>query len=34
MMTDPEVLEYPENTLINLWPERNPMILDRMMMNV
>ncbi len=34
MMTGQEVSEDPENELINPWPERNPMVLDRMMMNV
>ncbi len=34
MMTGPEALEDPENEPINPWPERNPMALDRMMMNV
>ncbi len=34
MMIGLEVLEDPENEPINLWPERNPMALDRMMMNV
>ncbi len=34
MMTGPEVSEDPENKSINTWPERNPMALDRMMMNV
>ncbi len=34
MMTGPEVLEDPENESINPWPERNPMALDRMMMNM
>ncbi len=33
-MTDLEVLEDPEREPINLWPERNPMALDRMMLNV
>ncbi len=34
MMTGPEVSEDSENEPINLWPERNPITLDRMMMNV
>ncbi len=34
MMTSPEVLEDPENEPINFQPERNPMALDRMMMNM
>ncbi len=34
MMTGPEVSEDPENKPINPWPERNPMALDRMIMNV
>ncbi len=34
MMTGLEVLEDLENEPINPWPERNPMALDRMMMNV
>ncbi len=33
-MTGPEVSEYPKNKPINLYPERNPMTLDRMIMNV
>ncbi len=34
MMTGPEVLEDPKNEWINFWPKRNPMALDRRMMNV
>ena len=34
MMTGPEFSEDPENEQINPWPERNPMTLDKMMMNV
>ncbi len=34
MMIGPEVSEDPENKPINLWPERKPMALDRIMMNV
>ncbi len=34
MMTGPKVSEDLENEPINPWPERNPMALDRMMMNV
>ncbi len=34
IITGPEVLEDPKNEPINLWPERNPMALDTMMMNV
>ena len=34
MMTGPELSKDPENKQINLWPERNPMALDKMMINV
>ncbi len=34
MITGREVSEDPENEPINPWPERNPMALDTMMMNV
>lgn len=34
MMTGPDASEDSENKLINPWPERNIMPLDRMMMNV
>lgn len=34
MMTGPEFSEDPKNEQINPWPERNPMALDKMMMNV
>ncbi len=34
IMTGPEVSEDPENKPINPWPERNPMTLNRMMMNL
>ncbi len=34
MMTGPEVLEDPKNEPINLWPKRNPIALDRMIMNM
>ncbi len=34
MMTSPEILEDPKNEPINPWPERNPMALDRIMMNI
>ncbi len=34
MMTGPEFSEDPENEQINSWPERNPMSLDKMMINV
>ncbi len=34
ILIGPEVLEDPKNESINLWPERNPMALDRMMINI
>ena len=34
MMTGPEFSEDPENEQINPLPERNPMPLDKMMMNM
>ena len=34
MITGPEISEDPENEQINLWPERNPIALDKMMINV
>lgn len=34
MMTGPEFSEDPENDQINPWPERNPMALDRTMVEV
>ncbi len=34
MMTSLNVLEDPKNKLINPWPKRNIMALDRMMMNI
>ncbi len=33
-MTGPEVLEDPENKLINPWLKCNPITLDRMMINI
>lgn len=33
-MIDPKVLVDPKNNKINLWPERNPMIWNRIMLNV
>ena len=34
MMTGPEILDDLENKQINLWPECNPIVLDRMIINV
>ena len=34
MMTGPEFSEDPENDQINPWPERNPMALDKTMVEV
>ena len=34
MMTGPEFSKEPENEQINFWPKRNPMALDKMIMNV
>ncbi len=34
MMTGHEFSEDPENEQINPWSEHNPMVLDKMMMNV
>lgn len=34
MMSGSEFSKNPENNQINLWPERNPMALDRMMVEV
>ena len=34
MMTGPEFFEDPENEQINSRPERNPIALEKMMMNV
>ncbi len=34
MMTSLEVSEDSKNEPINLWPERKPMVLDRMVMNL
>ena len=34
LMTSPEFSEDPKNEQINLWPEYNPITLDKMMMNM
>lgn len=34
MMTGPKFFEDLENEQINPWPERNPMVLNKMMMNM
>lgn len=34
MMTGPKFLEDLENNQINLWPERNPMALDRIIIEI
>ncbi len=34
MMTGPEFSEDAENEQINTWPERNPIALDKIMMNL
>ena len=34
IVTTPEVLEDLENDQINPWPKRNPMTLNRIMLNV
>ena len=34
MMTGPEFLEDSKNDQINPWPERNPIVLDRTMVEI
>ena len=34
MITDPEISKDPKNKLINPWPKRNPIALDKIMINV